>query len=218
MNRIKHFAAAFLVTMLFGASTFADDRHRNGSDDWRADGRSEGRYDRRDVSAQGRITNLYREPGGYRLQLDGRPQWYFVPASAWRGSHGRDFDLRIGVAVGLGGGYYDQRGWIRCEEAWIDGDGDYDDRDRGDRYRDDLVAGTVMRIDYQRHVLELRDRRTGRVVIVDLHRAERRSRRSRGLDVSDVRRGDYVEISGDWVRGGVFRADHIESIDTHRRR
>ena len=221
MNRIKYFAAVSGAVMLLAASTFADDRHQNRSGGWRDGGGNDGRYENRDrggrsLSAQGRITNMYREQGGYRLQLDRGSQWYFVPQSAWRGSRGRNFDLRLGVSVRLGGGYYDNRGYIHCADAWLDDDYGYDDR--GDRYRDGLVAGTVVRIDYHRHVLELRDGRSGRVVIVDLHRAERRSRRSRGLDVADVRRGDYIEISGDWVRGGVFRADHIESIDTHRGR
>lgn len=209
MSRIKQFAVVMAVAALFATSTFAEHRPRNESDRGRND--RGGRYDRRDLSAQGRISNLHRERDGYRVQLDRGNQWYYVPSSAWR-SHrgGRNFDLRVGVSIRLGGGYYDDRGYIHCSDAWVD---DYGYRDR---QRDGFLSGTVRRIDYRRDVLELREERTGRYVTVSLRNAERRGRHRRGVDVNDLRRGDYVELEGEWVRGNVFAAYRIDGVDSRR--
>jgi hypothetical protein len=215
INEMKKFGAVLAVAALFATSTFADDRPRNGSGDWRGgrdsrgDGRRDGRYDnRRDLSAQGRITNLHRERDGYRVQLDRASQWYYVPASAYR-SRGRNIDLRIGVSIRLGGGYYDDRGYIHCNDAYIDDGYGY-----GSGYDRGAVRGTVQRIDYRRNVLEIRDERSGRYVTVDMRSMERRGRRSRGIDAEDLRRGDYVELEGHWVRGNVFQAYRIDSVDS----
>jgi hypothetical protein len=216
MNRIKKFGAVLAVSALVATSTFADDRPRNGSDDWRG-GRGDGRYERnerrgdhrgaRNLSAQGRISNLHREHGGYRVQLDRGSQWYYVPSSAWRSN--RNVDLRIGVSIRLGGGYYDDRGYIHVSDA--DYYDDYGHRDRG--YNNGYVSGTVVRVDDRRDVIQLRESRSGRHVTVDARRADRRRR---GIDVADLRRGDYVELEGQWVRGNVFEASRIDSVDSRR--
>ena len=224
MKKISKFAAVLAVTATFAASTFAEERPRNGSDDWRG-GRGDGRYERnerrgdrndrgyrrheRNLSAQGRVSALHRDGGGYRVQIDRGNQWYYVPSSAWRGN--RNFDLRVGVSIRLGGGYYDDRGYIYCSEA--DYYEDYGYRDRG--YNNGYVAGTVRRVDYRRDILEIRDERTGRIVTVDAKRADRSRRR--GIDVSDLRRGDYVELEGEWLRGHVFMAYRIDGVDSRRR-
>jgi hypothetical protein len=222
INGIRKFGAVLAMAALFATSTFADDRPRNGSGDWRGnsrdgsrDGRNDGRYgrnDNRNHSAQGRITNLHRERDGYRVQLDRGSQWYYVPSSAWR-SRGRNVDLRIGVSIRLGGGHYDDRGYIRCDDAWID-DGYYEDNRYG--YSNRTLRGTVQRVDYRRGVLEVRDERSGRHVTVDLRQAERRNRSRRGIDVSDLRRGDYIAVEGEWVRGNVFEAYRIDGVDSRR--
>ena len=213
MKGIKQFGAVLAVSTLFAASTFADSRPRNEAD-WRNGGRGDGGYDRRDdrrndrgarnLSAQGRVTNLHRERDGYRLQLDRASQWYYVPASAWRS---RNRGLSIGLNIRLGGGYYDDRGYIYVSEADYYGDYGYG---RGDGF----ISGVVRRVDYRRDVLEIRDERTGRHITVDARRAARRSRR--GIDVSDLQRGDYVELEGAWVRRGVFQAYRIDSVDSRR--
>ena len=216
MNRIKQFAAVLTVAMTFAASTFAENRHQNQSRDSRGDRRDDrGRVERRDLSARGHVTNLYRERDGYRVQIDRGSQWYYVPQSAWRNSRGnRNFDLRVGVSINLGGGYYDDRGYISCNDAWVD-DG-YSYGDSG--YRDDYISGTVERVDYRRNVIELRESRSGRYVTVDMRQADRRGRRGRGVDVSDLRRGDYIEVEGQWARGHVFLADRIDGVDSRRGR
>ena len=228
MNKIRQFGAVLAISALCVTSTFAESRPRNGSDrrddrgDWRGGNRGDNRNDRgdnrgdrrndrgsRNLSAQGRISNLHRERDGYRVQLNRGSQWYYVPSSAWR-SHGRrNFDLRVGVSIRLGGGYYGDRGYIHVSDADWYGD-DYSYRDGG--YNDGYVSGIVQNIDYRRDVAVIRDERTGRHVTVDLGRAERR----RGIAVEDLRRGDYVELEGSWVRGNVFSASRIDSLDSRR--
>ena len=212
--RIKQFGAVLAISALAVTSTFAESRPRNESD-WR-DGnrRNERRDDRRDerrdvrrdekrnLSAQGRVTNLHRHRDGYRVQLDRHSQWYYVPASAWR-SRGRG--LSIGVNVRFGGGYYDDGGYIYVSNADYYDDYGYS---RGGGY----VSGVVQRIDYRRDVIELRDERTGRRITVNARRADRNRR---GIDVNDLRRGDYVEFEGQW-RGNVFQAYRIDSLDSRR--
>jgi hypothetical protein len=43
-------------------------------------------------------------------------------------------------------------------------------------------------------------------------------RRYRSIDLEDLRRGDLVSLSGDWVRGGVFSAYRVESVNSGRGR
>lgn len=96
-------------------------------------------------------------------------------------------------------------------DSWRDSRRD----DRYERRRDDrdFLSGVVERVDYRRGVVLLRDRRGGRPIAVEMMR-----RRSRGIDIEDLRRGDYVTFAGDWSRGGVFEAWRIEDVDSGRRR
>ena len=220
MKGIKQFGAVLAVSAMFAASTFADSRPRNESD-WRTSGRNDGRnderYERRDdrrddrggrnLSAQGRVTSLHRERDGYRLQLDRGAQWYYVPAAAWRA---RNRGLSIGLTIRLGGGYRDDRGYIYVSDADYYEGGGYG-HGRGDGW----ISGVVRRVDYRRNVLEIRDERTRRNITVDARAADRRNRR--GIDVSDLQRGDFVELEGAWVRGNVFQAHRIDSVDSRRR-
>ena len=88
------------------------------------------------------------------------------------------------------------------------------DRDRGDRrgdYHDnrDFVRGYVERIDFRRGTILLRDRRSNRRITVFMVGG---SRNRRGVDLTDLRRGDYVTLAGDWNRRGVFQAYRVESV------
>jgi len=58
----------------------------------------------------------------------------------------------------------------------------------------------------------LRDQATGRFVTVDMRGADRRSR---SIDLEDLRRGDLVSLSGHW-RGGVFTAYRVEGVNSGR--
>lgn len=84
---------------------------------------------------------------------------------------------------------------------------------RYERRRDDrdFLRGEVERVDRRRGVVVLRTGRGGRPVLVEM------TRRSRGIDVEDLRRGDYVTFVGDWSRNGVFTAWRIDDVDSGRR-
>ena len=96
------------------------------------------------------------------------------------------------------------------EESWRDSR-------RNDRYerRDDrdFLRGRVERVDRRRDVVLVRDARSGRTVLVEMARRNR----GRGIDVEDLRRGDYVSFVGDWSRNGVFTAWRIDDVDSGRR-
>jgi hypothetical protein len=53
----------------------------------------------------------------------------------------------------------------------------------------------------------MRDDRDGRIVEVDM-----RSDRYGRINLDDMRPGDFVEISGAWIRGDIFAANRVESI------
>lgn len=84
-----------------------------------------------------------------------------------------------------------------------------DDRSDRDSRRDDrdFLSGYVERVDRRRGVVVLRTRNGGRPIVVEM------VRRGRGLDLSDLRRGDRATFIGDWARGGVFTAWRIDEID-----
>jgi hypothetical protein len=90
----------------------------------------------------------------------------------------------------------------------------YDRNDRNDRRnRVATIAGVVERIDLRRDVVVLREARSGRSIVVDMDRVENRRRRA---DLNDLRRGDFVRLTGEWDRDG-FEAFRIDDIRSRRR-
>ena len=219
MSRTKRLAvsvttAAALATLL-STSAFAESRNQNGT--WR-DNRDErgSRQSSRDddnrryrdnerVTVQGRVRSFRQERDGYRLNLDRDRYSYWVPGSHFRN---RSRGLRVGINIRLGGVF--RSGSIYVDNVGWPDDGYYNN----DRYRDDYLRGVVERVDLRRDILVLRDDYSGRYVSVDMRRTD--SRRNRSVDLNDLRRGDYVSLSGDWSRG-VFTAYRIESVRSSRR-
>jgi hypothetical protein len=197
--------------LLLTTSAFADYRHQDQTDRRDSD-RDRGRiesnrggdnhnYRENDrVTLQGKVTSFNRENSGYRMQLDRGNTSFWVPESYFRN---RARDLRVGVSISLGGIF--RRGAVYVDAvSWPDdngygyGNGAYDNG---------YLRGVVDRVDLRRGAVWLRDDRSGRLIEVDL----RRDRHSR-LNVDDLRRGDFVELSGSWIRGGIFAADRIDSV------
>lgn len=194
MKSNKSILTATALTLLTATSLFAapaqrDQRGNRGSQNTqqqRSESRSYRENDR--VNERGRVTSMQRERDGYRVQLDNRRNSYWIPASRMRN---RGNDLRVGVSIVLGGVF--RGGRIDVDNiGWPD--------DRG--YRDTYVRGTVERVDYRSDVLILRDADSRRTIEVDMRDARR----------NNLRRGDYVELSGDWSRNGLFIANHIEFV------
>jgi hypothetical protein len=95
--------------------------------------------------------------------------------------------FRVGLMINIGG-FYNPLGYY-------------------DYYHAPVVAGRVRGyvedVDYRRGTFVVRNEATGRWVTAVI-----RDRR-----MADLRRGDYVELSGDWRRNGVFDAYRIHLVD-----
>ncbi|HEX9160140.1 MAG TPA: hypothetical protein VF980_00420 [Thermoanaerobaculia bacterium] len=212
-------AVAVALTTLVGASAFADSRSQEGT--WRGDSNrgyndssrrndSDHRYrDNERVTLEGRVRNVTHERGGYRVELDRAPYGFWVPESQFRG---RGTQIRVGIDIRLGGIFRNDR--IDVDAIDYPGDGGYNGGyDNGYGYQDNYLRGYVDRVDFRRGILVIRDDSSGRFVTVDMDRLDRRGR---GVDLDDLRRGDFVTLSGDWSRGGVFQAYRIENVRSRR--
>jgi hypothetical protein len=199
--------AALLASPAFAAGRGNDNQYDRGRGDDRRVEQSRDAYDNHSyrenqrVNATGRVTAFSRERDGYRVQLD-RGGSFFVPQSRLR-NHVND--LRVGINISLGGIF--RGGRIDVDAiSWPGDGGGYGYGATAQGY----VRGVVQNVDYRRNVMTMRDDASGRLIDVDLRETRRTSR----LDANDLRRGDYVTLSGDWLRGGVFSAYQIESVRT----
>ena len=193
------------------------DRNRSGNDgrgdrdryrDNRSGGNRSGRdgsYDRgrRDDSRRGRPSygrdRGYRQPH-YSHGRVSRVARYGGGYRVW--IHGTPYPFyvplayyhrdrfRIGLSIRLGG-WYNPLGYYDY----------YDGRSAG------AMRGVVESVDYGRDSFVVRNEATGSFVTV-----VSRDRRM------DVRPGDYVELSGDWTRSGVFQAWDVDLLDYEYRR
>ena len=171
--------------------------------------RSDGR-----VTMQGRISRYERDRGGYRVWVGGSAYPYWVPESYFRSRRiGIGLDLRLGGIFRNGAVYVDVLGWP--------GDPYYNDPYYNDgyygssyvgSYDNGYVRGIVDGVDYRTQLVYVRDDYSGRLVTVDMRRVDRRYSR---LDIGDLRRGDRVSLNGEWIRGGLFAADRIDSVGAY---
>lgn len=180
-----------------------DSRYDNQPRDSRSDNQSrDSRYDNQSrdthnqyrenqrINTSGRISSFTRERDGYRVRLEGNEGSFWVPQSSF-GS--RASNLRVGVSIGLGGVfrggsiYVDAVSWPNDGYAYRDG------YDRG------FVRGVIERVDYRDRTLRVREEASGRIITVDTR-----------SDLRGLRRGEFVTLSGQWSRGGVFDAGRIE--------
>ena len=194
-NLGKAAAMALAIATLASASAFAETRNQDRT--WRDRNDGRGREERayrnnERVTTEGRVRSFRQERDGYRVELDRGRYSYWVPRSHF----GRGRDLRVGVSVRLGGVFHG--GYV-----YVD---DFDWLDRG------IVRGVITDIVYRRDIVSIRDEYSGRRVRVDMRRADRYRR---GIDVNDLRRGDYVTLWGEWDRG-IFEAYEIESVRSRR--
>jgi len=193
------------LAILLTASAFADSRPQDGS--WR-NNRGDSRYDRNDrnerhhnrISESGKIRSFTHERDGYRVYLDRGNYSYWVPQSHLRGHR-----LSVGLSIRLGGIF--NNGYVVVDDLGWPDDGYYND---GGRYAyNDVVRGVVDRVDFRRGTVNLRSDRG--YITVNMRSLNRRNSR---LGIDDLRRGDRVTLSGNWIRGGLFDARRIDSIGT----
>ena len=74
------------------------------------------------------------------------------------------------------------------------------------RYERSVLRGVVERVDYRSGTIRLRDQASGRAITADVNSRELRN----------VRRGDRVELTGQWNRGGIFSADRLDNVRGRR--
>lgn len=189
-------AGAGALTLILAAPSFAQSRNERRRDDVRSRAQSSTYRENERVTMEGRVTSFSRERDGYRVQLDRGRESYWVPQSYF---HNRG--LSVGLNIRLGGVF--RAGAVYVDAVTWPGDGSY-----GRAYDANYLAGVVDRIDRRSGTLWLRADRGSELIAVDMRGFDRRGR----IDLNDLRRGDYVELSGRWTRGGAFDADRVESV------
>jgi hypothetical protein len=154
--------------------------------------------DNQRVALSGRISSFSRENNGYRVRLD-RGQSFFVPESYYR-SHNSNFG--IGLSINLGGIF-------RGGEIYV---GDYPVNAGYGVYDNGYIRGVVDRVDYRTGIAWLRDDTSGQLIEADMRAASQYSR----TGAQDLRPGDFVELSGQWVRGNVFAVTQVDNVQGGR--
>jgi hypothetical protein len=199
-------AGAGAIALLLATPAFAQSRgdwnqNRDQNQNQRRDTRdSRGTNDYREnqrINASGKISSFTHERDGYRVRLEGNDRSFWVPQSSF-GNRARD--LRAGISIGFGGVfrggsiYVDAVSWPNDGYGYGGGyGGGY-----GSGYDRGFVRGVVERVDYRDGTLRVRDEASGRIITADVR-----------SNLRGVRRGDFVELSGQWIRGGVFEVARI---------
>jgi hypothetical protein len=145
----------------------------------------------------GRISRIERWNGGYRVYLGGALYPFFIPEARFR-----LFPYRLGLSIHLGG-FYNPLGYYDYYDAgnYGYGAGNYG---YGAAASAGDVRGLVESVDYRRGSLVIRDDVSGNFVTVMM----------RGGDpqFDSLRNGDYVDLSGEWMRG-YFQAYGVARLD-----
>ena len=193
-------AIAAMVTLLAATSAFADWRHPRETD------RRHDRDDRdRFITVEGRVRDIDRERNGFVIRLDRGGYVLFARANTdVRGDSNRRNtrvrDLRPGDWIRATGTTESSRLLEVNEIRFLRGDrGPYDRGDRVER----TLTGVVTSVDRSRGLLELREERSGRTIIVVARHAE-------WDDFDEVRRGNRIVVSGQFHRNGRFEAERID--------
>jgi len=182
------------------------DRNRGESNGYRDHGRVESYRSGSSYNRGGRSGYFYRgrleryEPwhGGFRIWLGGAPYPFWVPEAYFR-SHG----FRVGISIGLGG-FYNPLGYYDYDPYYYDGPY-YNDGYYGSTVTSGDIRGVVESVDWRRGTLVIRDDVSGNFVTAQM--------RGRDRMLDSLRQGDYVDLQGDWVRGGIFEAYRADLID-----
>ena len=94
------------------------------------------------------------------------------------------------------------------DETTFSGFGDHERVTVADRYSNNRVyiRGRIERIEYRRGVMFVRDESRRKTIEIDVRRYDRESRR---FDLDRLRRGDRVEVWGDWRGHGTLEAARV---------
>jgi hypothetical protein len=191
---LRVMAVSIVSATIMATSLFADNRHLQTTynDNY---GRSGGR----NVMVEGRIRDIDRDRNGFVIRLDRSNAVLFAPVqtevrTVSSRNRVRVRDLRRGDSI-RAVGTYDRRGTLQVRSIEL----------VRDSRRVDTLTGSVEAIDDRRGVLWVRDR-LRRSVAVDA----RAIRNDRHGNLRNLRRGDLVVITGEWLRNGEFEAHRID--------
>jgi len=235
MNKSKKLAALFsstlLVSTMFGASAFADTRHRDETKDqtWRSTKSTQETRrnlnttqstESRDRYNTQRTYNSTQSRGRYNAQVSGsrysysgrvtRVESYHGGYRVWVGGAPYPFFIASGVwghyplRVGLNislGGYYNPAYGYYSVYNY----GPYGSPYGYYNYQTSGdIHGLVQAVDYRRGTAVIRDDVSGSFVTVVM----------RGNDprLGNLRPGDYADLSGSWDRSGVFSAYNVADL------
>ena len=159
---------------------------------------------------RGRVERVVPYHGGYRVYLGGWGYPFFVPYRFYD-----PFRFRIGLFVGFNAfydplGYYSVYGWPGYYPTPVYAAGTTVYRDAANYDNGAELRGVVESIDlHSGTVLVIEDQSNRRTTAL-LPPRDRR--------VDEIRVGDYVELSGSWVRGRnyEFDADALDRLDPKR--
>jgi hypothetical protein len=137
-----------------------------------------------------RNDSFNREQNTYRQADRGQQFRRAEPAYGYR-----DRDVRSGVSINLGG--------IFRGGAISVGVGTVPAPYYGvAAYNTGFVRGVVDRVDYRSGRLWLRDDASGQEIAADVN----------GYSLGNLRSGDYVQLTGQWINGGVFDVTQIDNL------
>lgn len=138
----------------------------------------------------GRNDSANREQNAYRGQAD-RGQQFRRAEPVYRDRR----DVRSGLSINLGG--------IFRGGAISVGVGSVPAPYYGiATYNNGFVRGVVDRVDDRSGRLWLRDDASGQEIAADVN----------GYDLRSLRTGDYVQLTGQWINGGIFDVTQIDNL------
>jgi hypothetical protein len=164
--------------------------------------RGEGDYRGSLISTQGRITDIRREGGTFRVMLDRNSYPYFVPVATVRNRN-----LHVGDDVRLGG--YFTGGVVNVDtlayrgEADYNADGNYRNPARGSV---GSMTGVVQRVDRKLGYLVIREDGGGRDLRIDVRHMNLR----KPVNVWGIHAGDHITVRGTWEDRDTFDARRVE--------
>jgi len=152
------------------------------------------------VKSYGRVERYSHVHGGYNVWLGGGLYPIFIQFAHWH-LH----PLHVGLYINFGG-YWDPRGYWSVYDY-----SPYDYRSGygygGSTYTRGELHGLVESVDLGRGTMVVNDELSRQFVTVQLPRDRR---------VEYARPGDYIALSGDWTRSGVFAAYRVDQLEQGR--
>jgi hypothetical protein len=210
-------AGAGAIALLLATPSFAQSRYdgnRNNSDrgrqtidarnganrsndnGYRGNQNNNGYRQNQGVTPSGRDNSFTRQRDNSRGNFDRGQSYRAQPRYEDRGR-----DVRTGVSINLGGVF---RGGAVAVGAgrWPNQYGRYGAVVVNPGvYANGFVRGVVERVDYRNGTILVLDDASGRVITADVAAG--------GYGLGNLRSGDYVQLTGQWIRGGVFDVTSI---------